>query len=136
MCVELEVAGLGEESGREGSLWEDPGLQVWEEQWVALEARGECHWEVGSRRKLGTVSPRPESTCSSKAPGRWELGEPWWHSSAWGRADLVRATPLRPEGCAAGRVGASSGQAGGQWGMPPTGSALTPTLTAGMKKPR
>lgn len=119
MCVELEVAGLGEESSREGSLWEDPGLRVWEEQWVALEARGECHWEVGSRRKLGTASPRPESTCSSKAPGRWELGEPWQHSSAQGRADLVRATPRGPRAVQQGGWEPALGRQGGSGGCRP-----------------
>jgi len=63
--VQLEVTGLGEESRqrsraqREGSLVGGPrptdlGTAVG----GLAEASGECRWEVGSRGKLGTRSPR------------------------------------------------------------------------------
>lgn len=61
----MEVAGLGEES-RQRSRAQREGSPVGGPRPTGLgtavgglaEASGECRWEVGSRRKLGTRSPR------------------------------------------------------------------------------
>lgn len=138
MGVQLEVAGLGVESRqrpraqREGCLGEGlrpPGLRT--PVGGLAEASGECHWEAGSRRKLG---PRPQLGEGREDPDpsapRGALPKRRWVVGASVALVSPGKPPSRPPVQASGPCSRKGGRqlraGGGAVGDAPTGSEFNP----------